>query len=69
MVPYVVNRKLLFDSWKEVGGKVVSGIGGLVKSINGCHVLEFSGPSKTANALQAEEHALLQMVELLTNSR
>lgn len=56
-------------SWKKSGKGSSGGIGGLVKSKDGAHILEFSGPVLTNSALQSEMQAFIQLVALLVNRK
>lgn len=51
-------------SWKKVGHHNKRGIGGLVKTAQGDHLLEFVGPVSTQSAYQTELQALKQLVAL-----
>lgn len=56
-------------SWKKNGQYSVSGIGGIVKSSEGTHILEFAGPVKASSALHSEKLAFIQLISLMANSK
>lgn len=60
---------LIDGSWKS--GKHFSkrGIGGLVKSVDGSHLLEFAGPVRVQSAFHDEVQALLQLSCLLATGK
>lgn len=56
-------------SWKQNGQFSTGGIGGLVKSTDGVHILEFAGPVLANSALHSEKLAFIQLIALLENSK
>lgn len=55
-------------SWKGIFYLGQGGIGGILKLGLGDHILEFAGPVRVNSALQAEQLALSQLVNLILNS-
>lgn len=56
-------------SWNKSMVNLKGGIGGLVKSGNGDHILEFAGPTSARSAFQTELQALIQLLVLIVNSK